>query len=189
MSIEERIELLLDKYSIPDEDKELYIYGIRQGIFMLINIITTFVLGFLLRMFLCSVLYFVVYSTLRIYAGGAHAKTPLRCYIYSTMLTASVLLLVKYLPHSFWLVFGILMVSSFIVYLVSPVESRNKPLSSKEVELYKRRVNLLLFFYVAIGVVLLVFQHILFAFTIAVSIGALSFMLLWGRKTEINRLK
>lgn len=81
---EQIINKLIENQTIRAEDKEIYQFGVKQIFTIALNIVTVLALGVSLHMLMEAVLFMVAFIPLRIYAGGVHAKTPLRCYIYST---------------------------------------------------------------------------------------------------------
>ena len=56
------------------------------------------IIGLLFNMICESIIFMVSYSILRIYAGGYHASTPIRCYLFSIVMIVAVLLLMKSIP-------------------------------------------------------------------------------------------
>lgn len=87
-----------EKKVIPPEEKELYRFGVQQGLSIALNVVTTFVIGLVFRMVLESFLFLAVYIPLRSFAGGIHAKTANRCYVYSSFMIIAVLLVIKFFP-------------------------------------------------------------------------------------------
>ncbi|MBQ8010486.1 MAG: accessory gene regulator B family protein, partial [Oscillospiraceae bacterium] len=83
---------------ILSEDKEIYRYGVQQGLNLAFNFLTTLVIGAVCGMFWESVLFMAAYMPLRSFAGGYHAKTHLRCYLYSIVMITAVLLVIRFLP-------------------------------------------------------------------------------------------
>lgn len=71
---------------IRSEDREIYRYGVQQGLNLLLNLLTTAVIGILCGMFWESVVYIAAYMPLRRYAGGFHSKTHTRCYVCSVVM-------------------------------------------------------------------------------------------------------
>ncbi len=68
---------------IKEEDAEIYIYGINQIFVSVLNVSSALIIGLILGMFLESIIFMAAYIPLRSFAGGYHAKTPLRCYFTS----------------------------------------------------------------------------------------------------------
>ena len=79
-------DILEQQNKFASEDKEVYRYGIQQGLNLALNILTTIIIGCLCDMLLPSILFLVCYMPLRSFCGGYHAKTHLRCYIYSVIM-------------------------------------------------------------------------------------------------------
>lgn len=63
------------------EDSELYIYGINQILFAILNLSSALIIGVICGVFFEVALFMVAYIPLRSFAGGVHAKTPLRCLV------------------------------------------------------------------------------------------------------------
>ena len=74
---------LCEKGIISESDFDLYEYGFNMGITVLLNLISTIVIGVIASNVFESIAFFVFYIPLRSYAGGYHASTPRRCYFIS----------------------------------------------------------------------------------------------------------
>ena len=86
--------------NVDEEDKEIYLFGIYQGLIFLLNVVTALLTGIILDMFLESVLFLICFIPLRIFAGGYHAKTQFRCYVMSTVTTVILLYLIAFFGNS-----------------------------------------------------------------------------------------
>ena len=71
---------LCEKGIISESDFDLYEYGFNMGITVLLNLISTIVIGVIVGKVFESIAFLVFYIPLRSYAGGYHASTPRRCY-------------------------------------------------------------------------------------------------------------
>lgn len=140
--LSERIsEWLLASEAISREDKEIYQYGIQQGMIVLLNLGTTMVIGMVFGRLLESILFMAAYIPLRSYAGGYHAKTAVRCYFFSILMMSAVLWVMRYVTYS-GLVCGCLTaVSGSMIWFLVPVEDRNKPLDDVEKVVYRKRAR------------------------------------------------
>lgn len=130
-------KLVLNK-NIPEEEREVYCYGIRQMFDSIINILTVIAIGVLFGMVWQSILFSVTYIPLRRCAGGYHAPNPHICYGLSVALIIVSLVLIKAIDISGRTLLAILTISLFLIVIKAPVESRNKPLSDKEKAVYRR---------------------------------------------------
>lgn len=100
---------------IPDGEKELYIYGLQQGLVLLINLITMIFIGYALGMTWQVIIFSVAYLPLRSYAGGYHARTQRICYIFSIVLITTVLLVIKLISWTNTSSICVMVVASVII--------------------------------------------------------------------------
>lgn len=127
---------LLQSGIISLDDLELYDYGIQLILSILINFVTTILIGIFFDMILETFLFILIYIPLRTYAGGYHAKNHLKCYILSVVIIISYLLTIKYIYISCFISLLIIVVSSGIICILAPVENLNKPLIQSEQRRY-----------------------------------------------------
>lgn len=135
-----RISTLLCENNIVEKDKqELYSYALEILLSSFLHFLTTAIIGLVSGMLLESLLMFLAFSIVRRYAGGFHAKTPLRCYFSSIAAIILVLFLISVFTKwendvAFYLVLAF---SNLTIWIVSPIESSNKKLSYKEKKVFK----------------------------------------------------
>lgn len=130
---------------ISEKDAEIYTYGFFQSCMMLMNIVTTLFLGIIFQLLVPCIVLNMVFIPLRMNAGGHHADSPLRCYINSTIMIASLLAIIKWI--TVYPVFSVIMVSiSCILNIIfAPVETENNPLDEIEKAVYRKRTMVVLF--------------------------------------------
>lgn len=58
--------------------------------------------------------------------GGYHAKTPLRCYIFSVIMLIIVSIGMKYLSVAEWVHYAVLLAMELVMIALSSVEDRSK---------------------------------------------------------------
>lgn len=140
--LSERItEWLFENGAAPKEDKEIYRYGIQQGVISLLNLGTTMVIGMVFGKLLESVLFLVAYIPLRSFAGGYHAKTAVRCYFFSIVMMSAVLWVMRCVPYSGLICGCLTAISGTMIWFLVPVEDRNKPLDDVEKKVYGKRAR------------------------------------------------
>src|SRR6056297_740034 len=137
--IEKYVKNLVNQNIIESDKQEIYTYGIRQGILIIINIATVVAIGLVLVMLAESMVFLVTYMLIRTYAGGYHAKSQLGCYIFSTVAMTVILLGIKHITFSCFIYFIATLISATVIYVLSPIENINKPLSQKEKTLYGKK--------------------------------------------------
>lgn len=135
---------LVNAGAVPVEDKALYEFGIRQGIFLVINIATALLIGLFMGMVWQCIIFLLAYNPIRSYAGGYHAGTPMKCYLLSIPVMFAVLLGIRLIPWSGVIIIISIICSGIIVSLLAPVEDANKPLNQMETKVFGRRARILL---------------------------------------------
>lgn len=163
---------------VKEEDAEIYIYGINQILTSAFNVSSALIIGLIFGMFLEVAVFMAAYIPLRIFAGGYHAKTPLRCYILSVIMLIIVSIGMKYLPLTEWVYYAILLAASLVVLVLSPVEDRNKPLDEIEHKVYKKRAIFIAAAEILIGFVLKLAGLSNLFVAVVYSFAALSVMLI-----------
>lgn len=128
---------------VKEEDAEIYIYGINQILTSVLNVSSALIIGLIFGTFFEVAVFMATYIPLRSFAGGYHAKTPLRCYIFSVIMLIIVSIGMRYLHLTEWAYYAVLAAAALVVIVLSPVEDRNKPLDEIEHKVYKRRTILI----------------------------------------------
>lgn len=172
-------DILVRQSIIEEEDKELYSYGMEQGIVTLFNFATAIAVGFVFGMVCETIIFTAAYMPIRIYAGGYHSKTRVRCYFTSILLLVAVLLGIKYL--SFIYLVSILLISMVVIIVLSPVANSNKPLVGAEEKVYRKKAIIYAFVLFVLCTVFKGFNLSIVSDSIAMAIAATAFMLILGK--------
>ena len=90
-----------------------------------------------------AILFMALYAPLRSNAGGYHARTATRCYVYSILLMIAVLLAMKYLYLPTFICIITLVISCAVILILAPVEDANKPLDDIEQVVYRKRTYMI----------------------------------------------
>lgn len=122
-----------------NDDKELYLFGIQQGLVLLLNIGTTVTIGLVSGTLWELTFFTAALIALRSYSGGYHAKTPQKCYIVSTLVMVVAALLIKFVVLHTLVYTGILILAGIFIIVFSPIDSENNPLDEQEKKVYRKR--------------------------------------------------
>ena len=131
---------LICKNTIEDDNREIYQYGLEQFLSTALNILTTLVLGIIFGKIYQSLVFVVAFMVLRSYSGGYHASTSVRCYIFSVISITAGLSVMKFVEINRLVCLGLLILSSVIILVLSPIGTANKPLDEIEKIIYKKKV-------------------------------------------------
>lgn len=130
---------LICKKVIKDDDREIYQYGFEQVFSSLLNIATMLLLGIILGKIYQSLVLILSFMALRSYSGGYHANTPLQCYLLTVMSISAALSIMKFITIDRFICWGLLVLSSVVILLLSPIGSKNKPLDEIEKIIYRKK--------------------------------------------------
>ncbi|WP_312693504.1 accessory gene regulator ArgB-like protein [Caproiciproducens sp.] len=168
---------------IAEKDEEIYLFGIETALLKLIHFSTMLIIGLCAGKLLETFVFIVSYSTLRVYAGGYHAKTRLRCYGISWLLILFVLLFTEFCPNQIAFVVSILvsLPSYFIIFLLAPVDNINKPLDDTEIHHYKIKARIVLSVELIISMIFLFTYLIQISLIVSLSIFSVAIMLVVGK--------
>ena len=150
-----------------------------QSVMMILNIVTTLILGIIFQLLLPCIILNLAYIPIRVNAGGHHASSPLKCYINSTVIIASLLSIIKWIAIPTFISMAILTVSSAAIFILAPVER----------QVFKRRTRVILFIETAVFAVLMVLGKTQTAGTIALGLLTESLMLIMGCLKNHNPLQ
>ncbi|MEO1816534.1 MAG: accessory gene regulator B family protein [Acetobacterium sp.] len=134
-------DILISNEIIIAKNRNLYTYGLQQGLLMILNVATILGIGIVFNMVWESIIFLLTFVPLRSNAGGYHAKTQLRCYLYSVAMITVTLVGIKIVPWTGVICLSLTVVAGTIIFFLAPVEAVNKPLGQVEKAVYKKRTR------------------------------------------------
>lgn len=140
-NIAEDITLIFLKNQIIDmKDRDTYIYGFEVVLSSFIVTGTLLMLGVMLREVLLTLVFMVVFVSLRTFVGGYHSDRFRICLVISIALYLGGLALNNLVAESTKPVIGMVLVmaAGIVIFLFSPKEHKNKPLSFEEKQKNKK---------------------------------------------------
>jgi accessory gene regulator B len=138
--VDKLTKVLIDRKIITVDNREIVNYGLSTGVELILNIITTLVIGLIFDMVLESIVFVLPFASIRVYAGGYHLRKVLNCYFISNGIVVLVLLTVKMTPKEYLgsISFILLAISIPIILKFAPIGTANKPLSNYEKECFRK---------------------------------------------------
>lgn len=118
---------------VPEEQREVYEYGFELSISSVIGILTVLAIGLVSGRFWESVVFYIVFCFTRLFTGGFHASTYLRCKL--TLAGTLVLVLVadwllKEIVDYYWFILHFYCL--VVVCGLAPIENPNKELTDRQ---------------------------------------------------------
>lgn len=135
---------MVEKGVVKGEDQDIYRWGIRNGFIIILNLLTSLLIGLITDKLLAVMVFTLSFLVLRSYTGGFHSESRIFCYISSS--------LVLFIPvySSGWFqkmhLIGILMFcisAVVIIFFFSPMDSRNRTLDYEEKKHFGKRARIL----------------------------------------------
>ena len=129
------------------DNYELYEYAIYIILSSAFHMATVIVLGLVFILLTESLVFYLSFIVIRKFAGGYHAKTPVRCYLFSFASNIIILCLVKWLSSIntlfifIFIIFELLCV--VLILLISPLDTENNPLTGQEKKMYRMLTSII----------------------------------------------
>ena len=181
--ISKRIAVGLSRSSvIAEEDIDLYTYGFFSLLSKLLFFLVTAFFGILLKITVESILFYVLFSLLRTYAGGIHADKEWKCLCFTTIAMFLSVLGIKLLIYFKPTIISILMltISSIIIIILSPLNTKEKTLSNCERKRYKKISHFIILIYIIIIIIFFNLGFYKYYYSIMVALVLESILLLIG---------
>lgn len=190
-AVERLVVKLIADGAIEEEDREIYEYGFHHGIMLIINIICTIAIGIAMKMFWEVLLFLAAFVPLRTNAGGFHAKTQFRCFIYSNLIVVIILFFGRLLAGHRLLLAIIGMAAAIVITLLAPVEDQNKPLDETEVIVYGKKARRALLIDILLAGVLEICSVQTGSATVIASVSGMAVFLVMGyiKNIKLKRIR
>lgn len=125
---------------------EIYQYGLQVALEMLVALIAGCCIAVSLDMKLEGCIFLILFSVLRSYAGGLHFSGFLPCFLCSLMINAGALLFVKMCEIQSVGLCALMGFFTLAFWVTEPANSKNKAVTDKESEYYKKKLKRVLVF-------------------------------------------
>jgi accessory gene regulator B len=125
---------------IPAKERDVYAYGFEVLFATLLNLFAVCAIAVSIDILPQSACYLAGFVPLRSIAGGFHAKSHFRCFLILMSVFTAFILLLKFLPSSFWgaVILGGSVFSIITIYFLAPIADSNKPLSFDQKKTFRR---------------------------------------------------
>ena len=183
---EKAVDYFIHKEAILLEDRGLYIYGFFLLFSQVIFFILTALYGLLFSIPLESILFYIMFTVIRSYAGGFHASKESMCTVSSSIAlflsVYTIKLLVKVSPLVAPLLSSV--ISLILIEIIAPLDSEAKQLTEQERKEYKKKSLITGIGIACIGIIMIRIRISIF-YACAVSLVLESFLLVLGKHCSI----
>ncbi len=141
------VRWLIKNEVICEEERELYKYATFNRMFTLLPFLVIIPFCLMTGNIINGIVVCAVFLLLRKYTGGYHAKTPMRCWVCSSLLVIAVIYGTTKIENNIF-VFLFLLPAVCSIWVLSPIDSENRRLDvleKRKYRKYSRCISLLLF--------------------------------------------
>lgn len=129
------------------EEIDIFKYGLQCFTISVLEILSILVISLFVGNFLYTVIFFLAFIPLRMYAGGYHADTKLKCYIVLLIVYITFSVLMNFITYD---IITIVIPSSAIITILtilkySPIINKKKKVNSIEKNNY-RKISIVILF-------------------------------------------
>ncbi|MDE5738016.1 MAG: accessory gene regulator B family protein [Oscillospiraceae bacterium] len=174
-------DFLIFKGIIEKEDSDVYVYGYETFISGIIDFFLIITIGVFLKCPFNAFIFFIMFVSIRLYTGGYHADTYVKCKITMILILLTVLGL-SLIEFPFYTISLLMILLSITVYFQAPIENKNKPLDEMEKKKY-HRISIILSLLWGIIAIMIYF----FSINISVTISSTAFFITMLMIVEIYR--
>lgn len=167
----------------------------EYGFFIILSNVFYFILilffGFIFNVVIQSLIFYVAFIAIRQIAGGYHASTEIRCEIISfASFLISIGIIKSSQTYDLQLSLLYITIASIIcIFVFSPLDTPEKPLSEKELYNYRKTSRLILLIISALVIISYIFEwKVLFA-PLCLSLILESILLIAGKVKKVYQLK
>ena len=128
---------LLHKNVISETEIDIYIYGYEIIILGIIDVFIVLIVGLIFNQFITMLIFFTMFISVRLYTGGYHANTVLKCKAVFISICISLVFLSEF-KFPYYLHILIMLLYLITSFFLAPIENHNKPLTSEEQTKYRR---------------------------------------------------
>ncbi len=173
------VERLLREKYVNNDEIDIFSYGLFQLFSHIFFILVTLLCGGLFGCIIESLIFYIAFQLVRIYAGGYHAKTETRCEILSSIIIFVCVGIIKISKiYALQIYFMIMTVIAYLViWFLSPIDTPSKPLNNAEHKHFRKISILISSTLLAIVIVSLFSQYDLLFFPCCVSLVLEGFLL------------
>ena len=171
------VNKMLQKNIVVD-DKEIYIYGLNNGIMILINFMTTFFLSFMMQKTFILLFFLVSFIPLRSYCGGIHCKSRILCYLFSNVIILLLLNIQNLFCNNIIIFLLISFVNFIYLFCTKTTGNQTRCLDNCEITRYTKIKRIIPFSIAIIGITLIKINFFIYATALFSSINLVALLVI-----------
>jgi len=172
------------KSRVIDRDEvDVYCFGIQIVTETIFSFMVFLMIALLFHCVIETTVFMLAFALLRQYAGGFHADKFISCLLISCGVITVFCIVIHLLDIIVYFIGALAIISLIVILLLSPVDSKYKPISNSDKKKYKRKLVITLFIEI-ITTAVIVLYSVHFALCILSSWIVLSGLLIIGKSKK-----
>lgn len=173
---------LVERGIIKEEEQEIYQFGIRNGMIILLNVLTAFLIGLVTEKLFVVAVFTLSFMVLRSYTGGYHSDSRIFCYVGSNLvLFIPVYTEMLFVQTDNYILIILLALAVGIIMVCSPMHSKNRKLDEAEQKHFGRKARVITVVQLIVLGVLWYMEQDAYAYAIYSSICIIAVLMLIGK--------
>ncbi len=173
---------LVERGIIKEEEQEIYQFGIRNGMIILLNVLTAFLIGLVTEKLFVVAVFTLSFMVLRSYTGGYHSDSRIFCYVGSNLvLFIPVYTEMLFVQTDNYILFIFLALAVGIIMVYSPMHSKNRKLDEAEQKHFGRKARIITVIQLIVLGVLWYMEQNTYAYAIYSSLCITTVLMLIGK--------
>lgn len=145
---------------VPSEDRSIYKYGTEVAISSVLGVLLIISISAILGRVQDGILFLLCFIPTRVYTGGYHASTYLKC--NATFISTFILILgissILHKSPEIYISITLMLLSLITVIMLSPIKNKHKSLTSSEQKKYRKISINVSIIWIAISIILFAFD-------------------------------
>ncbi len=145
--LDKLMKFIVGNENLDNEQAEIVRYGLEIFIIKFAFFGAAMVISIFMDSFIQYLIFIMLFSMLRSYAGGYHANTRTACFVLSMlviMASLAVLKIVRTYTYIMFPIFGAAVIFSIIIWRLAPIDTENKRLDENEKNIFRKRARVIL---------------------------------------------
>ncbi len=133
-------DILFEGNVIKEDDRDSCRYGLEVMLSSISEILCILIISIFVRNFVTTLVFFIAFIPLRIYAGGYHADTRIRCFAILVAVYAIFTACLHFVPEQvyMYIILGGTSFTMLMTLLLSPVLHSRKHLNQNEIKAFRK---------------------------------------------------
>lgn len=171
------------KNMIETSEIAIFCYGMEVIVSTFVGISTIILISAFLKNISFGILYLLYIVPIRMYVGGYHAKSYLKCNIvFSCFFIIALLCYQNMGLREYKILSYFNLMSTILIFNLAPLENKNKLIEKSKKKIYR---NIDVLFYIVGGIVGICFKHLYWINILTIVITNVTILLLIGKGEEV----